>query len=601
MTLETESAEDVWLRGHDAQVSSIQTAGFPPQNGALFSGYALARTQRLGGVVLDRSGGLLFANSAFSALFGKTPPNVEAALEALTQRRSRMAFSTNDKRLAAIVYAPADQGLTWSLPPEVRQEAQRPDAAILGLAVAGIDGGKALDDACLALGLSALQSRMAAGLVRTGDVRGGAREAGVTYQTARKVVAEMLVKVGATRLSGLISRLVQLSFGVWPQGRNGEAVLSDVWGLSTRQAALALRLAEGQTRAQAAKATGISEASAKKQLDVVYATLGVSSAGAMARVVTESRALALLAEATHQDAHAGDEFTEPLGLFARADGSQVAYSDHGPRAGRPVLVIHSSSASRAIPMRLVAALQARGFRPLALDRPGFGLTDPVVDRDAYRADPFSGACEDVVRLCDHLKLKRLDLIGRGGAQVVLALTRLHPDIAGGVVLVNPDPPTRERAESRGLLTGVKNAFVRHPEGIEALTRLFVTHLSQGHFERMMTRSVADSPPDAAFMRDPRNLADYARGYRLFLTGRIAGYVDEQIAMTRWSSPRRPDAASWRVLMGGHDVLHDPVETQRFWSDILPETHIETLEDAGRFLIMSHADHVAEALLKSIRP
>ncbi|HQR90338.1 MAG TPA: hypothetical protein PLH31_13975, partial [Caulobacter sp.] len=151
MTLETESAEDVWLRGHDAQVSSIQTAGFPPQNGALFSGYALARTQRLGGVVLDRSGGLLFANSAFSALFGKTPPNVEAALEALTQRRSRMAFSTNDKRLAAIVYAPADQGLTWSLPPEVRQEAQRPDAAILGLAVAGIDGGKALDDACLAL------------------------------------------------------------------------------------------------------------------------------------------------------------------------------------------------------------------------------------------------------------------------------------------------------------------------------------------------------------------------------------------------------------------------------------------------------------------
>ncbi|MDO8799637.1 hypothetical protein [Phenylobacterium sp.] len=28
----------------------------------------------------------------------------------------------------------------------------------------------------------------------------------------------------------------------------------------------------------------------------------------------------------------------------------------------------------------------------------------------------------------------------------------------------------------------------------------------------MTRSVADSPPDAAFMRDPRNLADDSRGY-----------------------------------------------------------------------------------------
>ncbi len=28
----------------------------------------------------------------------------------------------------------------------------------------------------------------------------------------------------------------------------------------------------------------------------------------------------------------------------------------------------------------------------------------------------------------------------------------------------------------------------------------------------MTRSVADSPPDAACMRDPRNLADDSRGY-----------------------------------------------------------------------------------------
>lgn len=169
------------------------------------------------------------------------------------------------------------------------------------------------------------------------------------------------------------------------------------------------------------------------------------------------------------------------------------------------------------------------------------------------------------------------------------------------MLVNPAPPTRERPERRGLLTGVKNAFVRHPEGIEALMRLFVTHLSQGHFERMMTSSIADSAPDAAFMRDPRNLADYARGERLFLTGRIAGYVDEQIAMTHWCSPRRPDAASWRVLMGAHDALHDPAETRRFWSDILPETHIEILGDAGRFLIMSHADHVAEALLNASRP
>lgn len=598
---------DAWLDHHETLVSSLHSGASAVEDGldGPLVDHAMIRMERLGAAVFDRVGRLLFANPGFIRFEADPAAQAEAALGALKTRQPRMSWlelgGDDGGGLSAMIHAPVELGRQWVLPPDARAAALGPDAAVVALGVAGIGAEDALGDACKAFGLTPLQTRVAIGLVRTGDVAAAARAAGVTYETARTVVADTLRRVGAPRASGLVERLVRLSYGIWPAGRDGADALSDVWGLSGRQAALALRLSEGMTRAEAAKATGISEATAKKDLGAIYDTLGVGSAAGLARVVTETRALALLTEATHHDVALGSEFLEPLGLFPRADGSHVAYSDYGPRSGKPVLVVHSSSASRPVPARLVAALQKKGFRPLALDRPGFGLTDLMADREAHRQDPFDGACEDIVGLCGHLKIRRLDLLGRGGAQIVLALARRRPDLVGAVVLVNPDPPTRGRGDQRGALAAIKEAFFRRPDLIEKLTALFVSHLSRGQYERMMMRTIADSPPDVALMSDPRARADYARGYRMFLTGRIGGYVDEQTALTRWSSAPFTDAAHWRVLLGEHDPLHDPAHTLAYWRETLPGAGIETTPGAGRFLVITHADEVAETLLGASRP
>jgi pimeloyl-ACP methyl ester carboxylesterase/DNA-binding CsgD family transcriptional regulator len=593
-------ALESWLDDHEAMTASIM--GDAPEVGAGFSevvsGYAIIRTERLAGAVLDRTGRPLFHNQAFKQLFGEAPPDLDVALDALRTRRARIAApaSGDDRaRTSAVIYAPLDQVAGWTLPADVRAALDRPGAAILAMAVAGIGGGDALDDACRAFRLTPLQTRIAAGLVRTGNVRGAAREAGVAYETARTVVADTMRRVGAPRLTSLIERLVRLSFGIWPEGRDGAGVLSDVWGLTTRQATLALRLAEGQTRAEAARASGISESTAKKDLDVAFAALGVRTSAALARAVTEIRALALLTEATHHDVNIGNDFLEPLGLFTRPDGTHVAYSDYGPRGGAPVLVIHSSSTSRPAPMTLVRALQARGFRPLSIDRPGFGLTDTVRDREAHRADPFAGACPDVVALCEHLKLPRLDIVARGGAQVALALAHDRPDLVGRMVLVNPDPPTRRQQQERGPFAAIKAAFLRRPDLIEKLAGLWITSLGRGQVERVMSQGFGACPPDAAVMSNPAMLADYARAYRMFLTGRVAGYVDEQTALTRWSMEPRPGLSHWRVLLGAQDVLHDPAWVLSFWRGALPDTPIEVLADGGRFIALSHADMIADTL------
>lgn len=308
--------------------------------------------------------------------------------------------------------------------------------------------------------------------------------------------------------------------------------------------------------------------------------------------------MALLTDATHGSVEAADDFIEPLSLFLRPDGGQVAYSDYGPRSGEPVLVLHSSSSCRPVPIRLVHALQAAGFRPMALDRPGFGLSDPPADRAVWRADPFAAAVNDVVLFARHLKLDRMDVVARGGAQVAVAMHRLAPELMRRVVLVNPDPPTDDHNSRHGPIGAMKEAFIRHPDLIEKLAATLAGWLGAGQGKRIIDRVVEGSPVDTAVMADPRNLADYMRGFRLFATGRVGGYVAEQTAMTRWSSPGLSGAGHWRVLIGSQDTMHHPPQVQAFWRAVLPDSLQHLVEDGGRFLAMSHAQLVASTLLQA---
>ncbi len=594
---DVEGSLDPWLSDHEALTASIRAGsrGFEAGLQDVCAGYALMRTERLGGAVLDASGRVLHANPRFVETGGVDSIDPDMVREAVVLRQSHTRIVQGGEGRLAIACGPAAQAGVWTLPADVRQAAARPDAAVVVLTVAtgSMDG--AVEDACRAFGLTDLQTRVAMAVVRTGDLRGAARIAGVTYETARKTVAEAMRRVGAPRLSGLIERLVRLSFGVWPVGRGGAAVLTQVWGLTPRQAALALRVSEGMTRAEAARAAGVSEAVTKKDLEVAFETLGVGTAAGLARVVTEARAMALLTDATHGAIEAADDFIEPLGLFLRPDGSQVAYSDYGPRSGAPVLILHSSSSCRPAPSRLVHALQAAGFRPLALDRPGFGLTDPPPDRAAWRADPFAAAVQDVRLFLRHLKLERIDLVARGGAQVAVAMHVHAPDLMRRVVLVNPDPPTDGLSAGHGPIGAMKEAFFRHPDLIEKLAATLAAWVGAGQGRRMVERVVEGCPADAQVMADPRNLTDYLRGFRLFATGRVAGYVAEQTALTRWTSPPLSGAGHWRVMVGGQDRMHHPPYVQSFWGGVLPDAPQHLIEEGGRYLAMSHAELVAEAL------
>ena len=119
-----------------------------------------------------------------------------------------------------------------------------------------------------------------------------------------------------------------------------------------------------------------------------------------------------------------------MGSFVRVDGLNTHYVEEG--AGPPVLLLHGASLGSGVDVwdRTLGPLARHGFRVIAFDQPGFGLTDNPTDYSAAYRQRF------ILQLADALDLGRVHLVGHsqaGGMAVGLAFEQPQR-IASVVVL-----------------------------------------------------------------------------------------------------------------------------------------------------------------------
>jgi pimeloyl-ACP methyl ester carboxylesterase/DNA-binding CsgD family transcriptional regulator len=490
-----------------------------------------------------------------------------------------------------VVLAAARHAVQWRLPDAVRRAALAQPASVVVVTGSAEAAQAPLEAACEAFGLTAAQTRVALTLIRSGDVPSVARALGLSPHTVRESLEAVKARLGAPRLPALVLKLASQGFGLLPGDADAEA-LTDIWGLSARQAAVASLVASGLTRRDAAAALKISEAVIKKDLDQAFQILGVGTAAALGRRLAEVRSMAWLMRTTAGEVGFLDPVAEPLRFVLRPDGTRIAVSDYGPSAGRPVIVSHTSLTTRPVPRTLLRRLHVAGYRPIALDRPGFGMTDAIPEG----GDQFRTAALDAMQVLDRLRISKADIVCRGAAGFALALLDLAPERLGTVVLVNPGLAAAFDRRRTGFWGVLKSAYRRNPR----IIRLWVTHLSRQitpeRHQALMRRWLAGSPADEAAAADPAIARDYFLAQRMFATGRIAGYVAEQAAYLARAQPTpRPDAHDWRVLIGTQDTLHDPEDVLGYWREILPHAQFRTTPEAGRLLALTHPDLVVAAL------
>lgn len=110
------------------------------------------------------------------------------------------------------------------------------------------------------------------------------------------------------------------------------------------------------------------------------------------------------------------------------DGRTVGYADFGPADGRPLVWCHGGPGSRLQPKPAAAALADVGYRPIGIDRPGYGLSEVQVGRT------IGGWVGDALAVLDALEVERATFVGvsTGGAYA-LATAATVPERVDGVV------------------------------------------------------------------------------------------------------------------------------------------------------------------------
>jgi len=122
----------------------------------------------------------------------------------------------------------------------------------------------------------------------------------------------------------------------------------------------------------------------------------------------------------------------PAGVFVTVDGRRLHLVERGAEDAQAVVLIHGLRGSSAEFTCSVADRLAERYRVLALDRPGYGASDPL-RRDSGAPSAQARALHTAL---EHLGVERPILVGHSlGAATVMAYAVAYPDDLGaGVTL-----------------------------------------------------------------------------------------------------------------------------------------------------------------------
>lgn len=121
--------------------------------------------------------------------------------------------------------------------------------------------------------------------------------------------------------------------------------------------------------------------------------------------------------------------------FFEHDGLRLAYTDEGPREGRPILLLHGFASSvrvNWVEPGWVGVLTGAGYRVAAFDHRGHGASDKPHAADRYAPESMAA---DATALLRHLALPRAVLFGYSMGARIAAFAALHePDAVSALIL-----------------------------------------------------------------------------------------------------------------------------------------------------------------------
>lgn len=265
----------------------------------------------------------------------------------------------------------------------------------------------------------------------------------------------------------------------------------------------------------------------------------------------------------------------PDDRFVDVNGIQLRYQTWGQsRPGEPALVFIHGFANSLQSFNRIAPLLADDYQVIALDMPGFGLSDKPVDHD-YSNPSQSQVVADFIAA---LKLDKVVIGGHsmGGAHA-LHVAEMAPEVVG-MIFFNP-----------GIIT----------TGVPAATQYFVFPLPRLAAKTFGEREFRESFLTSSYL-DPRLVTDAVMD-ELMLAPRSEGYIEGTTALMGYyvagdEISMLADVQVPTLIVWGIEDKRKPKGEAEQLRDMIAGSRLIIVEDAAHYVHEEQPRVAAQAIV-----
>jgi pimeloyl-ACP methyl ester carboxylesterase len=278
------------------------------------------------------------------------------------------------------------------------------------------------------------------------------------------------------------------------------------------------------------------------------------------------------------------------------DGRRLGYAEYGDPDGTPGFYFHGHPGSRLEPRFAEDAAAGAGLRIVALDRPGYGLSDfqpgrRILDWPA-----------DVAAAADELGIERFGVLGSsGGGPYALACAHELPDRVTKTGVISGVGPYDAPGATDGMRWQNRVGFqlgARFPPLARFVMSSMARQLSRRPDRTLDAVAQAMSPRDAEIARRPevREIlaADIAEAFR---QGSHGAALDVVLLGRPWEFRLDEIRTPVYLWQGEEDVLVPPA-MGRYLAAQLPDCRATFFPGEGHLLFVDHMAEIVRAFAGS---
>lgn len=265
------------------------------------------------------------------------------------------------------------------------------------------------------------------------------------------------------------------------------------------------------------------------------------------------------------------------------DGRRLGYAEYGLASGVPVLFFHAAPGSSYVHADMAKLAEQRGVRLIAVERPGYGLSD------AHPARTFLSWADDIAALMNTLEIARFSIIGlSGGCPHALACAYKFPDRVQKVALCAALVP----GDTEGVPDMVVGLYALAQNNPDELRKTFAALAPSAS---ALLAVVMASVGEADKIVTSKRAAEFELEYKQTLLSGVEGVVSDYILFSgSWGFPL--DGIRTEVLLwAGTADLNTPPAMAHSLASQLANSKTFMLADEGHFALYGHWDEILKKL------